>query len=589
MGSDSTFTLGPFAVGERIGRGGMGEIYRGVHREQGVEVAIKVVSSEAADPAVYLESFRNEVRAVASLDHPGVVLVLDYGEVPREAASVEGLREGVPYLVMEYAPLGSLDSYLGGLGWGQIRAVLLAVLDALAHAHARGVLHRDLKPQNILLGRHASGSVSVKLSDFGLAHTLGSFDKEGVVESGWGTPYYMAPEQFRGRWRDYGPWTDLYGLGCMAFELVCNRLPYEAATAFELGRCHIVSAVPPLTPIVPVPRGFDAWVYRLLQKEPLKRFRLAADAAWALLQLGDPEPDTGLHPVAFSGPGASPSRTRGLASDEWATGSLRPADSGTTCQVGESTLVLDLESLRLDDEVFRRIDHRGESSSLEATADFQAWRQEMTEPQRAALVQEPLPGLGRVVPPLPLHWATPQHAPPQAPPSRQLLGAGLGLFGLRRLRLVGRLEERDLLWQALRDVRSTGSARVVVLHGQPGTGKSELARWILERAHEVGAGYQFRAVYSPRRAAGDGLSGMMARHLGCAGLAPCAAAAQATERLEALGIHDEGDRRALCNLVDPQQGRNTATWSSVGGGDVAAGRQPPRALCDAPPLPAHRV
>ncbi len=166
---------------------------------------------------------------------------------------------------------------------------MLSLLDALAHAHARGVVHRDIKPGNVLLG----GSWhEVKLTDFGLAHALHgpSMSEDDVI----GTPSYMAPEQFRGQWRDYGPWTDLYSLGCLVYSLATGSPPFGRVKGNAARAAHLVRPVPPLVPKHPLPAAFHPWVHQLLEKDTARRFACAADAAWALLGIPDERADSEL-------------------------------------------------------------------------------------------------------------------------------------------------------------------------------------------------------------------------------------------------------------------------------------------------------
>ena len=269
----STIPLGPFELYEPIGHGGMGEVWRGIHRAQRVPVAVKVLTAKGMRRSFFLVAFRNEVRAMAGLDHPCIALVFDHGEVSEEAAALSEGRLAVdsPYIAMELAHGGTLAPWAGRLAWADCRDVLLRLLDALAHAHARGVIHRDLKPANVLLCTDEDLRPGIKLTDFGLAHLPELTGRTAARGPTAGTPHYMAPEQVQGRRREYGPWTDLYSLGRLALALVWG-------TPLPDPNRHV--------PATAIPPGFDAWVSRLLQQETEERFQRAADAAMALMDLG---------------------------------------------------------------------------------------------------------------------------------------------------------------------------------------------------------------------------------------------------------------------------------------------------------------
>ena len=286
--------LGPFTLDTRLGRGGMGEVWGGRHRDQGLPVAVKVLTAEHARRSAVLRAFEFEVQAVAGLDHSGVVTVYDVGTVPEGLASLPDgggrLAPGSPYLAMELARGGALSSRPGARGWRRCERILLELLGALAHAHARGVVHRDIKPGNVLLTEEGPGA-SVLLTDFGLAQALGG---RGDSSNPVGTPAYMAPEQFLVSGGNQGVRTDLYALGCLAWWLITGAPPFPKRQVEALRRAHRVEPPPPLRPRLQVPEGVEGWLLRLLAKRPLDRYGCAADAAAALrllptLQLDDDE------------------------------------------------------------------------------------------------------------------------------------------------------------------------------------------------------------------------------------------------------------------------------------------------------------
>lgn len=460
--------LGPFVIQDQFATGGMGEIWRGVHVEQNVPVAIKVITGPNALLPEYLDEFRREVQAVARLNHPNVVQVFDYGTLPDEVASISGqLTPGAPYLAMEYASRGSLANQLDLPNWRDLKNILMSTLGGLAHAHARGVIHRDIKPGNVLLGSHHESPPRIILTDFGVAHATDRVTRTDAVEltsrsteEASGTPRYMAPEQFMGRWRDYGPATDLYAVGIMAYHLACGELPFKGATFMLLAMAHINNPFPPLKPRIEVPAGFEDWVRRMTAKSPHDRFQSAANAAWALTQLEDAALEFGeLSNIAgYSGD-----------NDDW-----------------DDTDVL-----------HTRIDF----ALPEAIRIF----------QMSKSVKQ---GAYRDVPPLPMTWQ--EAEPPKAQVS--LVGSGLGLFGLRSIPLVGRHKERTTLWNVFKDVHTKREPRAVVIKGFGGTGKSGLVEWFHNLVEEIGAATTFRAQHSETPGIMHGLGWMLNSHFRAAGL-----------------------------------------------------------------------
>lgn len=277
--------LGPFSLTDTLATGGTATVWRAVYSDgRPGQVALKVLTEERATRPEDLSAFRREVRAAARLNHPNIASVLDYGTVPDPGPGEvrqSGLSPGAPWLAMELGS-GTLHPHCGKLAWPQALEALEALLSALAHAHAHGLVHRDVKPRNLLrVGERW------KLGDFGLAHVLPGADDTRII----GTPSTMAPEHFAGAWRDHGPWTDLYSVGCLAWHLVCGRTPFHAArTPLTLREAHNSWPVPELEPTGPVPPGLEAWIRRLMAKRPQDRPAFAADALHALRALGPAQP-----------------------------------------------------------------------------------------------------------------------------------------------------------------------------------------------------------------------------------------------------------------------------------------------------------
>lgn len=472
--------LGSFRLEEPLSSGGMGTVWRAVHEATGTPVAVKVIAAAYARNPLYLDGFEREVRAVARMEHPRIIKVYDYGIVDGAAdrESQGRLPRGAPWLAMELATRGSLAA-LGGVGdWPTLKTILFDVLDALAHSHARQIVHRDLKPGNILLAQTPDG-VHCKLTDYGIAHASGkSMSTREVFATSAGTPWYMAPEQVESRWRDYGPWTDLYALGCVAYQLAGGVTPFVGESAVRVARQQLFDRAPPLEPRFEVPPGFKAWVERLLVKEIPHRFRRAADAAWALHQIS-PREDT----------------------------ALKVTRTAPSPPVGSTTDLLEVAGVGT-------ITTDPSPHSEVATLTFLSQRPRRSE-QPTPVPAFSFPGqlLTFSVPPMPQSWKSGER-----PKVGSLVGAGLGLFRLREIPFVGRETERDRLWEILRDVVTHRRPRVLVVFGEAGMGKSRLSRWMSERAHELGVSSSLVAQHSPVRGPTHGLGSMLQRYLGCGGL-----------------------------------------------------------------------
>jgi len=266
--------LPAYDIGDELGQGGMGVVVSGQHRQLGRRVAIKQLPEAfAADPGVR-RRFTAEAQVLASLDHPHVVPVYDFVE-----------REGICLLVMELLPGGTLRSQVAGGGCTAPYAVAvsLACLSGLSAAHRRGILHRDVKPENMLFA--ASGVL--KVTDFGIAKVIGGpatvLTRVGDVV---GTPAYIAPEQVRGG--KLSPATDVYALATMLYELLAGVLPFAIETEGEdlaLLFKHAYEKPVPLRDVVPgVPDPVAAVVMRGLATEPADRFETAEAFGAALAE-----------------------------------------------------------------------------------------------------------------------------------------------------------------------------------------------------------------------------------------------------------------------------------------------------------------
>ena len=269
-----------YQVISRIASGGMGEVFRARDSVLDRDVAVKVLHRNLAGDPGFIERFRREARAAALLSHPNIVGVHDWGSTPN----------GTYYMVMEFVRGHNLRDLLaarGKLEPQQAAEVLLQVLAALDHAHGKGIVHRDVKPENVLVTPEGQ----VKVADFGLARAYAEARVTQAPGTVTGTVQYLAPEQIQGEPAD--PRTDLYSLGVVAYELLTGEVPFTGETSVAIAYKHLSDPVPAPSKKVPsVPSALDRIVARTTERDRERRPASAADLRRELVSIAGKLPPT---------------------------------------------------------------------------------------------------------------------------------------------------------------------------------------------------------------------------------------------------------------------------------------------------------
>ena len=290
-----------YKVESLVGSGAMGMVYRGVHQIIGKAVAIKVLKADYADDPEMVQRLIREARTVNAIRHPAIVDIFGFGTLP---------RSDQPYIVMDLLEGDPLDEYLkehAPMKLRQVAPFLDELLSALSAAHAVGVIHRDLKPGNVFVESKPDGQKGIKVIDFGLAKQAdraGGSVKPTNPGTLLGTPAFMAPEQVLGV--KVTPATDLYAVGGIAYQMLTNHLPHEGPSAIE-----VLSQKMAHDPIRPkqwqptLDDDLDAWVMRLLDRDPEKRYQEAEEARRALRRITDGRTSNSGNRVALNRPANS--------------------------------------------------------------------------------------------------------------------------------------------------------------------------------------------------------------------------------------------------------------------------------------------
>jgi serine/threonine-protein kinase len=290
-----------YRLGALIAVGGMGEVWAATDTRLDRSVAVKVLKPELSGDPEFRQRFHTEARLTALLNHPGIAAIYDYGETVTAPSELPDAAEGTAFLVMELVSGDSLATILmrhPRLSADHTLDILEQAAEALQAAHERGLVHRDIKPGNILI----TPTGKVKLTDFGIAKAANAapVTRQGMV---MGTAHYIAPEQASGD--EAGPASDVYSLGVVGYECLAGQRPFLSDNAITVAMMHIRDPVPPLPP--DIPPGVRALIEIALIKDPRQRYHIGGEfaAAAAAIRAGYPAPlpagmaSTTLHPDPY--------------------------------------------------------------------------------------------------------------------------------------------------------------------------------------------------------------------------------------------------------------------------------------------------
>jgi eukaryotic-like serine/threonine-protein kinase len=296
---------------ELLGKGGMAVVYRARDLMLERSVSVKVLREDYSRDPAFLDRFRQEAKAAANLSHPNIVTVHDFG-----------LDKGQLFIVMEFIPgtdLKTLIKQRGRFTADETVPLMVQACAGIGYAHRAGLVHCDVKPQNLLV----TPDMRLKVTDFGIARALSTIHPEERSTVVWGSPQYFSPEQAEGA--APSPASDVYSLGVIMYEMLTGSLPFRATTAAELARQHLdAQPVPPHEMLPDISPALEQIVSKVLSKEPSQRYRTADQLGRVLMNFGNNRPShavqsspdaavaqTGENKVARTSPNSVPVPTQG--------------------------------------------------------------------------------------------------------------------------------------------------------------------------------------------------------------------------------------------------------------------------------------
>ncbi|MBE6894939.1 MAG: Stk1 family PASTA domain-containing Ser/Thr kinase [Ruminococcaceae bacterium] len=246
-----------------IGVGGMSNVYKAIDKQTGRQVAVKFLKEEFFENEELVRRFKNESKAISVLNHDSIIKVVDFN-----------ITDSEKYIVIEYIDGVTLKEFMenrGKLTWEDTLIFANIILSALSHAHENGVVHRDLKPQNIMLTRDGR----LKIMDFGIAR-LATASQRTVTDKAIGSVHYISPEQVRGQSTDGR--SDIYSIGIMMYEMITGKLPFQSETAVSVALQQLSEKAQPVSELVPeVPKGLEQIIMKAIEKDPDMRYQSAAE------------------------------------------------------------------------------------------------------------------------------------------------------------------------------------------------------------------------------------------------------------------------------------------------------------------------